>query len=243
MRPVYVFALVFLTSALAFGQETTRQPGAGAVFIIGGIHQTHERAKKYTYARMGEIYRHLHPDALCVEGEQKYIDDGAYHLMPFDFSRYMVPQAKKDGIPIAGIDWWDASGERWLELQKKSGEDARVASAEAVYGGLFQTLNDYFTDGDFVEVNAPEVTALWAAKNRFREHVLEQYPEYRFIVEFERTRNQHMADKLSQCIAAHPGKRVLVAVGIDHKFWLEEALRESGVRVLEVDDVMREWWR
>jgi len=239
MKNLVVVAIVILICVAGLAQQ---QPPT-TVFVIGGIHQSHEGASKYTYERMGEIYKHLRPEVLCVEGLQQYIDDGTFKLMPRDFSRFMVPQAKKDGIPIVGIDWWNDNGGRWLELQRKSENDPHLASANEVWGGLFLSLNRYFAENDFEQVNAPEVTALWAAKNRLRERVLAGFPEYRFIPEFERERNDQMLAKTVAAVNAHPGKRILVAVGIDHKFFLEEGLRAQGVRVLEVADVMTQWWK
>lgn len=236
-RALPVVAILICSLSSAFAQE--KPP----VFVIGGIHQAHDKAARYTYARMGEVYGHLRPDVLCVEAFQRNIDDGSFALVPRDFSLFMVPAAKKDGIPIIGIDWWSDKGDRWIELQRKSGDDPRLAAAEGIWSGMFQNLMSYFVQNDFEQINGPEVTTLWAAKNRFRDSVLVTYPEYKLIPEFERERNEQMLAKTLAAVRAHPGKRILVAVGIDHKFFLEEGLRANGVRVMEVADVMREWWK
>jgi hypothetical protein len=104
--------LFFITS-LSFAQESS-----GGVFVLGGIHQLHETARYYSYERMGEIFQQLNPDILCVETQQKYVDDSSYTGTPYDFLKFMIPLAKKEKTPIYGIDWWDdEKGEKWQELQ------------------------------------------------------------------------------------------------------------------------------
>jgi hypothetical protein len=213
------------------------------VFVLGGIHQAHENAEKYTYERMGEIFEHLQPDVLCVEVEQKSLDDGSDQGMPRDFKTFMLPAARKRGTPIVGIDWWDETkGSKWQELQSKAFADPALSADAALVGGVFQLLDDYFHTKDLRDINSPEITALWAAKSEVKYRAYRQHLEYRFLFDFEQERNAHMAANLLQALARFPSKRVLVAVGIDHKYYLERELRRRGVKVLEVDEALAKWW-
>ncbi|MBI2841317.1 MAG: hypothetical protein HYX75_23620 [Acidobacteria bacterium] len=240
------FLVAGLASALASACMANRavRPPVASVFVIGGIHQAHEQAKKYTYERMGELGDHLRPDVLLVEAEQKFLDDGSDSGMPRDFATFMVPSARRRGVPIVGIDWWDEEkGRRWEELQQQAFSDPELAVDAALIGGMFQLLDAYFVESDFEEINAAEITALWEAKSELKYAVYRRHPAYRFLAAFERERNDHMADNILAALAHHPDKRALVAVGIDHKYYLERELRRRGVRVLTVAEVMAEWWR
>ncbi|MCK4528877.1 hypothetical protein KAW18_16025 [candidate division WOR-3 bacterium] len=216
----------------------------GEVFVIGGIHQSHKNAQLYTYERMCEIYQHLKPDILCVETEQKYIDDGSDIGMPFDFQKFMVPFARKDKIPIFGIDWWDREkGEKWKKLQQKAFTDSTLIPEIELIGGMFSLLNDYFKAKDFKEINSRYTTDIWAAKSDFKYHILSQHPEYKFIVEFEEERNNRMVQNIIRIVKSHPDDRILIAVGIDHKYYIERELQKKGIRVLYVEEIIREWWK
>lgn len=225
--------------------STSSLPGtASSVFVVGGIHQAHEKAKKYTYERMGEVFDHLRPDVLCVEVQQKFLDDGSDKGMPYDFRKFMVPSARKLSLPIVGIDWWDdAKGKQWEQLQQKAYSDPALGAEAALIGGVFQLLNDYFMEKDFQDINSSEITALWEAKSELKYEVYRQNAAYRSLFEFERERNDHMVENVLQALSNHPGKRALIGVGIDHKYYLERELRRRGVRVLTVKEVMAEWWR
>ncbi len=240
-KVVVAFAVIACT---AFGEAAVREgPGSvTTVFVIGGIHQTHERAKHYTYERMGEIYRELSPDLLCVEVLQKNLDNGSMRGMPYDFAKYMVPSAKRDGIPIYGVDWWDDDdGEKWKRLQSKAGTDASLTPEIKLVGGIYKLLNDYFVERDFAEINSPEISALWGAKNNLKYKILDEHEEYRFIAAFERKRNEEMLANVLKVVTENPGKRILVAVGIYHKYYLEAGLAEQNVTVLDVNDVQQRW--
>ncbi len=216
----------------------------GGVFVVGGIHQAHDKATYYTYKRMGEIYDHLRPDVLAVEVQQKYFDDGSLKGMPFDFKRHMVPLAQQHKIPIYGVDWWhEERGKEWRRLQRAAAADVALQGEIALIGGHFQLMNAYFTRRDFREINAPALLELWVARNTLKYSVLRKSTSYRPIATFELERHRQMATRVYQIAQKHPDQRILVAVGIDHKVYIERALRLWGIRVLDVEQAISQWWR
>ena len=230
---------------LTYGQsdDTMSVDSAAGVFVIGGIHQSHEEATLYTYERMGQVYRHLKPDVLAVECLQENIEDSSFIGMPFDFKRDMMPLAVEDEIPVYGIDWWDETrGAEWQALQMEAYNDSVMQCEYALLGGMFQLLNSYFCEKDFRDINADEITAIWSSMNELKYAILRRSPGYGEIAVFEEERNDQIVNNIMNVLAQHPGKRVLVAVGIDHKYYIERVLRERGVHVLSVEDVLRSWW-
>lgn len=213
-----------------------------SVFVLGSIHADHDRAALYTAERLDEVYHGLRPEVLCVETLPAHVADGTFRLTPREFKRRLIPSARRDGIQIVGIDWWDdLRGQRWKELQAAAFVDPRIQAEMRLASGLFDLLGSYFRERDFAEIDAPQITDLWAAKNAIKYAALFRVPEYREIVEFERERNEHMVMHIMTALKRFPGARALVAVGIDHKYYLERALARRGIRVLQVDDVLREW--
>lgn len=220
------------------------QKGRGGVFVLGGIHQTHERAEKYTYARLGEVFTHLAPDVLCVEANQRFVADGSNKGMPRDFALHILPLARKRKIPVFGIDnWTPGAFDSWQKEQRKAAANPALRAEVMLIGGLFRLLNDYFVKRDFAEINDEAITALWRAKSELKYRIYRSRPAYRSIWEFERKRNDFMVAAVKRAIRQHPGRRILVAVGIDHKYYIEQALRDERVRVLTVAEAKAEWWR
>jgi hypothetical protein len=222
------------------GPDPTPIP-TGSIFVIGGIHQSHEEASIYTYERMGELFRALSPEVFCVEVRQKFVEDGSLKGMPFDFKRAMVPAAREMGVPMVGIDWWDDTrGAQWQRLQREAAEDESIRPELEVVGSLFANLNDFFKHRDFADINASSVTRLWAAKNRFKYRTLAAHPAYAPVVAYENDRNEHMAENVLTAVRGNPGKRILVAVGIDHKYFIEEYLTARSVRVVQAEDLVQD---
>ena len=214
------------------------QKSSGGVFVLGGIHQAHEKAKYYTYERMGEIYQQLKPDILCVESQQKYVDDGSFKGTPFDFRKCMIPLAQKDKTPIYGIDWWDnEKGKKWQELQQKAFTDSSLISEIKLITGMFSLLNQYFEHKDFEDINSQYITNLWKGKNEFKYHILSIHPEYKFIPEFENKRNNHIVENILSIVNENPNKKILVAIGIDHKYYIEEELEKHSIKVYQIDNI------
>ncbi len=213
------------------------QPSSG-VFVLGGIHQSHETAKYYTYERMGELYQQLKPDILCVETQPKYVDDGSFRGTPYDFNKFMIPLAQKNQTPIYGIDWWNNErGEKWQELQQKAFRDTALNSEVLLLGGMFSLFIEYFENNDFNAINSSYITRLWKAKSEFKYHLFTQHPDYAFIVEFENERNNHIVANVLKVIDENPNKSIMVAIGIDHKYYIEEKLKEHGIRVFHVEEI------
>ncbi|MDD2195679.1 MAG: hypothetical protein PHW91_00695 [Bacteroidales bacterium] len=220
---------------VCFGSIAQTTPG---VFVLGGIHQSHETAKYYTYERMGDIYQLLKPDILCVETEQKYVEDGSFRGTPYDFINFLIPLAQKEQTPIYGIDWWDnEQGEKWQELQRKAYNDTTLNQEINFIGGFFSLFNGYFKNKDFKEINSSYITRLWKAKSEFKYHIFNHYPEYAFITDFENERNDHIVENILKVIAQNSGKNILIAIGIDHKYYIEDKLEENGVIVYQVEEL------
>ncbi len=84
----------------------------------------------------------------------------------------------------------------------------------ALLSGMFQFLNSYFCEKDFLDINSDEITSIWSSMNELKYAILRRSPRYREIVVFEEERNDHIVDNIMNILDLHPGKRVLVAVGV-----------------------------
>ncbi len=228
-------SLLLFTSALTVKSQTSL---TGGVFVLGGIHQSHEKAKIYTYERMGEIYKELKPDILLVETLPKYATDKSFKGTPYDFSKFMVPLALKDSTPIYGIDWWDKEkGEKWRILQKELFRDSSFLAEINLFGSMFTILNGYFVEKNFAEINSEFITNIWKAKSEFKYSVMRQNLKYSFIADYEKERNDSIVANVLHIVKNNPNKKILVAIGIDHKYYIEDKLRELNIKVYRTDEI------
>lgn len=68
-------------------------------------------------------------------------------------------------------------------------------------------------------------------------HVFNQYPEYAFIVQHENERNKRIVENILKVIADNPNKYILVAIGIDHKYFIEDSLESKGIKVYQANEM------
>ncbi len=238
MKFNFYLTLIVISGLSLLTNSCSDSQSSGGVFVLGGIHQSHEQAKYYTYERMGEIYQQLHPDILCVETQQKYVVDNSFKGTPYDFIKFMIPLAQKDNTPIYGIDWWNnEKGTKWQKLQQKAFNDTSLVSEINLLGGMFSLFNEYFKSSNFEELNSKFVTNLWKAKSELKYHIFSQHHEYKFITEFENERNEHVVDNIIKIVKENPNKKIMVAIGIDHKYYIEEELEKQNVRVYQVENI------
>ncbi|MCK4663771.1 MAG: hypothetical protein KAT68_12945 [Bacteroidales bacterium] len=238
IKTKFYFIIILAGGLFMLINSCFKQQSTGGVFVLGGIHQSHEQAKYYTYKKMGEIYQQLQPDILCVETQQKYVDDKSFKATPYDFIKFLIPLAQKDNTPIYGIDWWNnEKGKKWQELQQKAFNDTSLVQEINLIGGMFSLLNEYFKSSNFEEINSKYITNLWKAKSEFKYHILSQNAEYKFITEFEMERNEHIVDNILKIIKENPNKKILIAIGIDHKYYIEKELEKKNIRVYQVENI------
>ena len=58
------YLITILANGFMLINSYSKAQSTGGVFVLGGIHQSHDKAKYYTYERMGEIYQQLKPDII-----------------------------------------------------------------------------------------------------------------------------------------------------------------------------------
>ncbi|MGE0078881.1 MAG: hypothetical protein AB7S48_13560 [Bacteroidales bacterium] len=232
---ISMLILLLIVGVLTLKSQTK---STGGVFVLGGIHQSHEKAKVYTYERMGEIYKELKPDILLVETLSKSASDKSFKGTPYDFVKFMIPLALKDSIPIYGIDWWDKEkGEKWRTLQKDLFRDSAFIAEVKLFGAMFAMLNGYFIEKDFAEINSEYITEIWKAKSEFKYSVMRQNLSYSFIADYEKERNDSIVANIIDIVRRYSGKKILVAIGIDHKYYIEDKLRELNIKVYRTDEI------
>ena len=80
--------------------------GDQKIYILGTWHGANWTSKEFSLQHLGSVVENLEPDVLLLESRQEQLDldnlaDGPLEML---FSNLT---ARKIGIPVKGIDWWD----------------------------------------------------------------------------------------------------------------------------------------
>lgn len=222
----------------------TYHEGDTRVLVLGTLHTGHRRHDTYSYEHVSQMIAAFDPDAICVE-----IRPEEFRVEPYLMEMTLATiQGTAMGIPVYPIDWWDeASNDRDLraqmagtrEFNKNARQERKLERKSTIirefhgeYGEAFHDRADEF---------GPEFWNGEAYNRYIREG-------YRISVEVWGdspvnlhyvSRNGHMLERIREALGQHPGQRVMVLTGAEHKHVFDDALMgDEGVFVEPFSGVM-----
>jgi hypothetical protein len=213
------------------------------VVVIATMHGLHAKSATYTYAMLYDLVNRLKPDYVGVEIRQEdTAADQAYLTANYPAEMIHLAQEWKDrafgfdwlGDDVAGApvpkDWWSARSpikklERALDADPPYQDkqmDALSAQEQAILASATaQSLNDGRYD---------------ALSDAYYVRMAEQLSgtPYRALPAFYASRDRHLAENIAEMIRKHPGSRIVIVTGADHRGPILRYLREQLGDAIEV---------
>lgn len=229
-------------SAGASAGAAQAPPAGGAetqVLVVATVHAQHRRNPNYTYEDVVRILEAFKPAVVCVE------------IRPEDFRREPYLQEMMlatvwglaRDLEVCAFDWFDGSARearRALEQTPEYVEKARrydsLSAANPVTSAFDAEFGDYWRGAmDYRFYNGP-------AYNRYIEEwyrlSLAVYGDSPVNLHYE-SRNRRMMDRAWEVIRAHPGSRIALVTGSEHKHYFDRDLgARDGVRVVELAELL-----
>lgn len=201
----------------------TVQKNPNTVFVLGSLHSlmlTHRSLSLPVFTKAMELY---HPDLILTEVRDGH-DGAAEGAIDGGIEQSIVyAYAKTNGVEVAPIDWVD---EKWLadflEYSKKPHPilDAHLKPYEEKYAQMIK-------DGTFRELHSDHL------ENLIRE-MYEVGARYGDIA--SKFRNEKICENLKRRLINEKGRRILVIFGLEHRFSLNDCIRESGAFILSTEN-------
>jgi len=224
MRYLLAWLLVCAQSAVAAAPEpeaATAQPAQ--VAVLATLHGMHAEVPGYADAELKTSILRLAPDVLCIEmsaqdhaqrraGSVK-VEYPAVVYPLIDARQYTVCTLEPSS-PRAGtiIGPYQAANRAFHEDRPDE-----AAAFSAYMDALYAALRLHWRNPS--RVNDAVTDDLMRAKHALQEAM---------IGEGERIGwgawNQHFLDVIVRTASEHPGKRIVVLVGVEHGYWLRERL-------------------
>lgn len=220
-------ALLLLLS-LASAAVAEQQPAQTEVVVVPTLHGLHMRTPNYSYGSLMDVYKAVSPDAVAVEIRPEELAKGNVLDGPGEMAIF-VDLAKQEHRPVYGIDWWLESTAKARSKNFQSADPVAEAHEMA-------ELRSAFGNASFEE-------GLWGyADPRFQDMLRQDhnmrvrfYGDQSTVNSYQR--NLWMTNRILRAAAKHPKQRLLVAVGYEHKFILENQLRlDPKIKVLDLRD-------
>jgi hypothetical protein len=81
------------------------------VYLLGTIHQGHQKSDAYSFWHLEAVIDHLHPDLVLVESRPEELARGNWADRPIEMP-FASLTARSLGLEVGGIDWWQKAGSR-----------------------------------------------------------------------------------------------------------------------------------
>jgi hypothetical protein len=204
--------------------------------VIAAIHSAHREHPTYSYDNLFEAVRLFAPDVVAVEMRQEDMKrDLAYLERNYPFE--MLELTRQYGPNIRGVDWlgeelegrpvpgnwWQAQS--WVKrLERELSQDPSVKTPES--DALQKKQLEIMNLGTAASLNDGRYDA--ATRSYYRVLAKELAgTRYAPLVDFYKERDMQIARNIRQVVQDHPGSRIAVVVGADHRAPVIDEL-ESG---------------
>jgi hypothetical protein len=228
LHRLHLLRLIFLTALVLSGPIPSAAQQKSEVIVLGTLHQFHETTNGYSFADLSRIIERIDPDILAVELTPEALKQKAEQKTKQEYQRSVFPLMEKHNYFAIPLEPPEPEYSRLVGLLKESNKDIREKypqklEAFSLYSKkLYEHLFANWTSAG--AVNSSETDALFKVKHDFQNALFGQKEEIAW--------NSWNSFFLKQIFAAteeHPGKRILVLVGVEHGYWLRAELKRSSV--------------
>jgi hypothetical protein len=209
--------------------------------VVATVHSAHRDHPTYSYEHLFATIRAFSPDVVAVEMRREDLGRGPDYLAR-NYPYEMRALAEAYGPNAVGFDWLGAELEgriipenwwqehSWLKrLEREKAADANFSAPEV--SALQQQQRELIRSATAASLNDGRYDAVTRAYYRAFARSVAGTP-YRRLADFYRQRDERIADNLTSVIRSHPGQRVAIVLGADHRAYVVDELRRRfGSRI------------
>ncbi len=212
------------------------------------MHGLHARSNTYTYGMLYDLVKRLKPDHVGVEIRQEDMGRDDDYLAA-NYPAEMIHLAHEWAPRSFGFDWlgddvagapvpknWWKDGSPIKKLERALDADPRYHDKQM--DAIAAQEQDILTSASAQSLNDGRYDALSDAYYVRMAQVLSGTP-YETLPEFYASRDQHLANNIAAMIHSHPGSRIVIVTGADHRGAILRALHTQfgdGLEVISVTD-------
>jgi hypothetical protein len=214
-------------------------PTRTQLFIVGTLYKRHERIAAYDLAALRRTIEAIQPDAVVLDVTPEELRTRTVHpskieypgvIFPLlDKGRYAAFAAEPSEPMFSEIVQATIAANRDFEQQRPADAATMKQFTEALYAGfaaIWQSPAD---------VNSAATDRLFAGKRALQARLMGPVD-----TDGWNRWNEHTASVALRAAREHRGKRVLVLVGIENRYWLNEHLRDApDIELVDVEALLR----
>lgn len=241
---VFVSLLIMKTSILLFLLTLTATVHAAPappseVVVLCALHQMHEKAPFYSYADLSAAIERLRPDILAVELTESDLKAQTEQKNKREYQNSVYPLLRNHSWIAVPLEPSEPRRTELIALMRDSEQSLQQSAPQndEAFDSYNDTLFKYLLSEwhSAADVNSAWTDRLLAVKHQFQNAIYGPKEE-----EGWEGWNQHFLQKILAAAKQHPGKRIVVIVGVEHGYWLRAHLQgQAGVNLRETGDLLQ----
>lgn len=244
MRPTTMLLLTLaMTSATGANMPPPTPPAPPSdrtqLFIVGTLYKRHESIPAYDLAALRRTIEAIAPDAVVLDVTPDELRTRKVHASKIEYPGVIFPlldSARYAAFPAEPPEPMFSEIVQQTIAEHRSFEEKRAPDAaamkqftEAMFTALAATWQSP------ADVNSAATDRVFAGKRALQARLMGPAE-----TDGWNRWNQHTADVALRAAREHRGKRVLVLVGIENRYWLNEHLRGApGIELVDVEAWLR----
>lgn len=191
------------------------------ISTLGTLHDVHLTNLKYGVKDLLSAMEQFRPDTILTEirtqfpaVEDAILDGGIEQAVLFAY-------ASIHNISIIPTDWFDDD-----LLREMDSEGAKITESNIKYLEVLSKFRDNFYTSSLLDLNS----------DSYQGETRRLYTYFEEIgIKSYRRRNDVICENIKKSLATLDGRRILVIYGMDHKFFIDDFLRNlSNAKILDV---------
>lgn len=226
-----LFACLLLAFMAWWPPCATAAPPA-RVLVLATLHGLHAEVPAYGFEQLRDSIERLDPDVLCLELQPSDLAARGPEKTKVEYPRVVYPLLERHDYRLYALEPADAEAQGIIApyLAATQAFDAAQPAQSGAFSAYSEAgldaLRAYWTSPS--RVNDATTDAVFAAK-----HALQAA----LIGDAERAGweawNGHFLAVVERAARENPGRRIVVAVGVEHAYWLRAHLRGRAGILLE----------
>ena len=207
------------------------------VIIIATLHQFHAQCNFYSLDHLRTIIEKINPDIICVELTAEDLKSKKDQAIKIEYPKCIIPLAKKKGYKLIPMEPNEPEYSRLVNKYKQAYQKIDPKKKE-IFNLYTKLLFDYLFAywKSLVDVNSQLTNALFELKHKFQNSLFGSVEEQCW-----EDWNNHFLNTILKVAETHKGKNMLVAVGVEHVYWLKKHLKSnSTIKIVEFNEAVDE---
>lgn len=231
---------VLLILALPFFPAPVFAAPITEVVVLSTLHQLHADVRGYDFDALRDAVVSLSPDVICMEVDPTDLDARRDEGVKVEYPRVVYPLLDENNYDTCVLEPapeaaskiiapYAAANARFMDTKPEA-----AAAFETYSDAMYALLKTYWQSP--ADVNDAITDRILAAKHGMQSELIGDDEAAGW-----EAWNTHFLARILDAVKAHPGKRIVVLVGLEHGYWLRDALKtQETVHLLDTSSLLRE---